>query len=244
MSANVVPINPGGLVLLSSEADAAAIRAAQETKPVVEAAESIIVLDDASFASAGEFLRDVKRREGGWEEFFSPLLRQAVDTHKAILARKKEVLSPLEKAEGIVKSKVTRYNLEQLEKAAKLQRELEAAARKAEEDRRLADAAAAVEAGIPEEAVMETFDAPIVPMSVAPAPPPPKVQGLSFATTYKAEVTNLLELVRFVAANPSHLALLMANVVSLNAMAKAQKEGLALPGVRVVKEQIARSASR
>jgi len=244
MSANVVPINTPGLVLLASEADAAALRAAQETRPVVAAAEAIVVSDDASFEQAGAFLKDVKRRENGWTEFFEPLLRQAVDTHKAILARKKEVFSPLEKAEGIVKGKVVRYNLEQAEIAARIQREQEAAARKAEEDRRLADAAAAVEAGIPEEAVMETFDAPIVPMSVAPAPPPPKVAGLSFATSYKAEMTSLHELVKFVAANPSHLNLLLPNMTALHSMAKAQKEGLSLPGIRVVKEQIARAGSR
>jgi gas vesicle protein len=233
-----------GLALLRSSADAAVLRAAEETKPVIATAEAIVVSDDSSFEYAGAFLKDVKTREKAWDEFFEPMLRDAVDTHKGILARKKEVREPLEKAEGIVKTKVVRYNQEQAEKAARLQREQEAIARKAEEDRRLADAAAAVEAGIPEEAVMETFNAPIVPMSVAPAPPPPKVQGLSFATAYRAEVTGLLELVKFVAANPSHLNLLLANMTALNSMAKAQKEGLALPGVRVVKEQISRVGSR
>ena len=239
------PSEPGQvLAFLRSSADAAAVRAAEESKPVVAAAEAIVVRDDTSFEEAGAFLKDVKTREKAWEDFFAPMLRDAVDAHKGILARKKQVLSPLEQAEGIVKTKVVTYNLEQAEIAARIQREQEAAARKAEEDRRLADAAAAVEAGIPEEAVMETFDAPIVPMSVAPAPPPPKVAGLSFATSYKAEMTSLHELVKFVAANPSHLNLLLPNMTALHSMAKAQKEGLSLPGIRVVKEQIARAGSR
>jgi hypothetical protein len=233
-----------GLVLLRSSADAAALRAAQESKPVVAAAEAMVVSDHASFEDAGAFLRDVKGREKAWNDFFEPMLRDAVDAHRGILARKKEVLSPLEKAEGIVKGKVVRFNQEEAEKAARIQREQEAAARKAEEDRRLADAAAAVEAGIPEEAVMETFDTPVIPMSVAPAPPPPKVSGLSFATKYAAEVTNLHELVKFVAANPSHLALLQVNKTALDGMARAQKEGLSIPGVRVIKEQISRVGTR
>lgn len=246
MSAEPIPVPEPmpGLVLLRSSADAAAIRAAEESRPVVAAADALVVSDHASFESAGTFLRDVKTREKAWDEFFEPLLRDAIDAHRGILARKKEVREPLEKAEGIVKGKVVRYNAEQAEKAARIQREQEAAARKAEEERRMADAEAAIAAGIPEEVILETFNAPVIPMSVAPAPPPPKVSGLSFATRYGAEVTSLHELVKFVAANPSHLALLQVNKTALDGMARAQKEGLSIPGVRVVKEQIARAGTR
>jgi hypothetical protein len=62
------------------------------------------------------------------------------------------------------------------------------------------------------------------------------VEGVSTATRYRAEVVDLLALVRYVAANPHMVNLLVANGPALNAQARSLREAMQLPGVKVVKE--------
>jgi hypothetical protein len=70
---------------------------------------------------------------------------------------------------------------------------------------------------------------------VAVAPAVPKVGGISYRDTYSAKVTDLIALVKFVAANPTHVGLLKANEVALNAQARSLKAQMRIPGVEVVK---------
>ena len=74
--------------------------------------------------------------------------------------------------------------------------------------------------------------------TVAPPPAvsqePPKIAGISTRTTYSAEVTDLMALVKAVAAGAVPLVVLQADMKVLNAQAKALKEHLVYPGVKVV----------
>lgn len=63
---------------------------------------------------------------------------------------------------------------------------------------------------------------------------PMKVAGISTKTTYSAEVTDLMELVKAVAAGTVPLVVLQADMKVLNAQAKALKDHLKYPGVKVV----------
>ena len=70
------------------------------------------------------------------------------------------------------------------------------------------------------------------------APPPvvraaPKVAGIAIRTTWHAEVVNLLELVRAVAAGKAPLALLLPNLPAINAQARSLKGEARIAGVRV-----------
>ena len=81
---------------------------------------------------------------------------------------------------------------------------------------------------------------PVLPV-VAATPAAPKVSGLSFRETYKAEVTDMRALVQAVASGAQPITLLQANQTALDGMARALKEALAIPGVRLVKDRIAAS---
>jgi hypothetical protein len=69
--------------------------------------------------------------------------------------------------------------------------------------------------------------------------PPVQVQramaaGISFATTWSAEVTSLAELVQAVARGEQPITLLQANMVALNGMARSLRGAMKIPGVKAV----------
>lgn len=72
-------------------------------------------------------------------------------------------------------------------------------------------------------------------MVPAPASEAPRLaSGISTRSTWKAEVTDMLALVKFVAENPDWIGLLSANQSALNAAARAQKSALKIGGVKAV----------
>jgi uncharacterized protein YjbK len=54
-------------------------------------------------------------------------------------------------------------------------------------------------------------------------------------------VTNLLNLVKFVAKNPHFIGLLQINQTALNQQAKALKDSMNIPGVQVVNNKVVAS---
>ncbi len=65
----------------------------------------------------------------------------------------------------------------------------------------------------------------------------PKVSGVSTSAPWTAEVTDLLALVRFVAANPTFINFLQANLVPIKQQAKALQANCKIDGVRVYQEE-------
>lgn len=106
----------------------------------------MVVASDEDFARAGEALREVKRMQKKVTEYWEPLRLSAKKNYDVVLAHKKEMMSPLESAEKIIKSKETAYADEQKRK----QREREETMRKlaqAEVERKLEEASRAEAAG-------------------------------------------------------------------------------------------------
>lgn len=66
------------------------------------------------------------------------------------------------------------------------------------------------------------------------APPPPKVSGLNNAKTYNGRCVSVLELAKFVVANPAFINLLQCNQTALNAQAKSMKDAFAIGGCELV----------
>jgi hypothetical protein len=64
------------------------------------------------------------------------------------------------------------------------------------------------------------------------------LRGASVRENWKCELTNKLELVKFVAANPSFLNLVDFNQTAGNQLAKAQKSGLRIPGLRAFNDVV------
>ena len=73
--------------------------------------------------------------------------------------------------------------------------------------------------------------APVV-KSAAPA-----IKGLSTSAPWTAEVTNLLDLIKYVAANPQYINFLEANTVPIKQQAKSLQANCKIPGVRAFQEE-------
>jgi multidrug efflux pump subunit AcrA (membrane-fusion protein) len=124
---------------------------------------------------------------------------------------------------------------EQAETARRAAEEAQAAA-EAGDDQAAAAAMAAAQAA-QEQAAVAALTAQVV--TVAPAvEAPAKVAGISGRVTYSAEVTDLLALVKAVAAGQAPLEALQADMKFLGAQARAfKKAGQLYPGVTITAER-------
>ena len=208
-----------------------------------EKARSITIDSAQKYEEAAGCLQGIKALRGEAAEVFDPVVSAAHKAHKEAVAAKKGVEGPLIEAEGIYKRGMARHQDEQERARREKQRRLEAIARKAAEDERLAAAIALEETGETEaaEQVIEA-PAPLAPVIQLP-PAVPKISGISSAPTYKAKVVDLYALVCHVAANPALIHLVKESQPDLNGMARRQKEALSLPGVEVVAERSIRSGA-
>ena len=214
---------------------------AAETWP--DRARSIVIQSEIGYSEAATCLQGIKalRNEAG--EVFDPIVQAAHYAHKEAIAAKKGVEAPLIEAERILKGGMARYTDEQERIRREEQRRIEAIARKAAEEERLAAAIALEEAG-EAEAAEQVIEAPVIAPVIQLPPPTPKISGISSAVTYKAKVVNLLDLVRYVAQNPALIHLVKESQPDLNGMARRQKDALSLPGVEIVKERSIRAGAR
>ncbi len=81
--------------------------------------------------------------------------------------------------------------------------------------------------------------APVVPIMTSV----PTVKGVSSRGIWKAEVTDKLALVKFVAANPQYIDLIDPAPKELGAIAKALKDNARIDGVRIFEEKVLSSRS-
>jgi hypothetical protein len=125
-----------------------------------------------------------------------------------------------------------------LEEARKIQAAADAAAAagRAEEAARLAaEAESRVEQGAAEIATLQqTATLITAPMTAAPR----ATAGVSTRKVWKAEVSDKLALVRYVAAHPEYVDLLEANMPAINKIALALKANCRIEGVRVFEDSV------
>ena len=202
------------------------------------------------YAQAGEELKDIKGKQKALDEDRKSITKPLDEVKKSIMAKYEEPTRILNEAEAVLKGSMLAYSNEQeqqrrleqakLDEAARVERERLAAeaAQREEEAKAAAEAGNAVEAeriaseAAALQATASMTTAPVVAQSVE------KVSGISTRTNWKAEVTDMLALVKFVAANPHMIDLLQVNTTTLNQHAKATKDNTKIDGVRVYSEQV------
>ena len=208
-----------------------------ELSPVVKAAQAFAVVDVATNTVALERVRDLRAGEKRIADYFEPARKAADAAKKEILAARDGLIGPIAAARSIYDSKAMEYEAAERRKAEDEQRRLQAEARKQEEERALMAAIEAEESGDPEasDAILaEPVSAPVV--TVAPAVA--KVEGVTSRTTWSAEVYDFPALVKYVAAHPEWITFLEPVMPNLNRLAVAQREALAIPGVRAVSRSV------
>jgi len=187
---------------------------------------------------AGELLKNVKRLMNEVKETFAEPKAAADHTHKVICAAETKHMTPLKRSELTIKNLISGY-IDLCERQRReAERKAQEIARKQAEEERLALAVEAEQiAG--KEAADAILAAPVVvERPIVAAMPAQKISGISSRKNYKAEVIDLMALVRAVAAKEVPLSALEANMKFLNNQAKALQANLIYPGVRVIAENI------
>lgn len=247
---------------ITYDASAALVLASSAQKALADAADYVIDSHEM-FALASEDLKRIKGLQKEVEEKRTGItgpLNQAVKAVNDLFRAPKEYL---DKAETTLKRSMVTWTTEQERLAAEARRKAEEEARaererlarqeaEAQEAARRAEseAQAAAEAGdqaaaakamqeaqeAQQQAEVAAMTASV--MTVSPAvEAPAKVAGISGRVTYSAEVTDLVELVKAVAAGQAPIECLQAETKFLGAQARAfKKAGQLYPGV-VAKEE-------
>lgn len=203
--------------------------------PWPERATALVVQDEPGYLKGATLLQEIKALRGQVDAAFDPIIKAANRAHRQALESKKGVEAPLVQAERTIKGAMGDYAEEQRRKQREAARAAAEAARKAQEEARRAErlktqkaqekAAQRVEAAV--EAAHEA-------QAIADQAAPPVAKGVSTSLRWSAKVDDLLALVGFVAQNPHFIGLVQANETALNALARAQKADLSIPGVRAV----------
>ena len=182
MSEKIVVLGNTALKVEESEGDLK-----REVTLAEQQAQSVTVASDEEYASAGEFTKSVKKIQKKVKEYWEPLRVSAKATYDDILARKKQMLDPLESAEKILKSKMSAYSMEK-EKKRKAQEEAMRKLAEQEMARKLEEAAKAEAAGDSlgaEYAMAEAEVMEDVSISGGIRSQAPKANGVSQSKTWK-----------------------------------------------------------
>lgn len=204
---------------------------------VAEQARVMRIASESDCARAIELGRAIKDLRAEAEAHYRPVIQAALDAHRRALEAFRSVDEPLRQAEIAVKRAIAewrqRVEAERAEAERRMREQLEHLRAEAIERRIEAMEAAGATA---EEiaAIIRREEASAV---VIPSASPAKQDGFSVRRMYRAQVTSLIELVRWVAEHPTYENLLAPNQSALNALARARGGTLDIPGVRIVVEE-------
>lgn len=192
-------------------------------------AKALVVKTAEAYTQAGELLKGIKALRAKVAETFDSHIQRAFQAHRALTAEKQKAEAPLAEAERVVKAAMVAFDQEQLRIARERQHQADEAARRREEDERLARAAAMEtearefgDAGL--KAAADLLLEQPAPVVVAPLVEveTPKVAGISMRDNWKFRVVDE-------AAIPREY--LMRDDTKIGRVVKAMKDGTNIPGI-------------
>lgn len=211
-------------------------------------AKALVITNNEENTLAADDLKRIKAKAKELDEQRKALTKPLDDQKKEVMEFYRPATEFLTEAEKILKGAMAKYNAEQ-ERIAAVERAREAA-RVAEEQQRLRREAVELAAKAQEAAKAGDTDAAFLAqveaeeklavaeiVTAAPVAEQTKQSGISYRSTWSAEVTNIVELCQFVAANPNMAHLVEANLTELRKMAVAMRENLNIPGVKAVENK-------
>lgn len=208
------------------------------TQTMLERARAIDIRDQESAERAAELARAIKDLRAEAEAHHKPVIQAALEAHRRALEAFRRIDEPLKQAEAEVKRRLAAWHAEQERLRIEAERRAREEAKRLQAEALEAQIEALEAAGAaPQEVEAVIRQADMMPVTAPRVPAQPKPQGVAARKTYRAHVASLMDLIRWVAANPTHENLLQPNMSALNALARAQGANLAIPGVRVVVEE-------
>lgn len=211
------------LIPSAAEAQAAVAEINVDLVPAI-----YVIHSQEELEQAAVLLRNVKTSKTRLEDLRKSMTRPIDDAKKNIMDIFKPQETKLAEAEKRIKSGVNAWNIEQERRRQQEEARLRDAQQKAQaklEER----AASAREKGQDNKADAILANIPPVPTVIAASAPP---AGIGSRVTWHAEVTDMLALVRAVAAGQAPISYLEANTVALNAAARSMKDTMPVAGVR------------
>lgn len=179
----------------------------------------IAVIDPQSYEQAGEILRNIATVKKEIKALFAEPKKKAAEAHKAICAAENEVLAKVTARENEIRQKMSVYwQAEQKRIAAEQER-------KRKEAEEMARIAAEAEAAGDEETAAEAVA--IAAVTEATVTEAPKAAGVSMREVWRAKVVDPDKVPR---------EYMIVNQSALDALAKATKGSINIPGVEFVKD--------
>lgn len=212
---------------------------------VIGRAKECQVQDAVTHGMAQKLLKDLALAEKGVREKLDPIIKNANTTHKQLTGLRADILAPLDQAKRRIWSILGTYEEAERRRVEAEEKRL-AEAEKRQQEEEILEQASEAEAEGNHEAAEEILETPVEKPVVTVDTETAKVKGVASSGRWKAEVEDypvksdgLIKMVKYIAAKlddqPGLIGLLAPNGPALNAMAKAQREALKIPGVRVFK---------
>ena len=195
------------------------------------------IVDQPSYDAAVEKRKAAKAWLDEADAFFDPSIKMAYDLHRERITQKKTVTGPVVAALEATNRQLVAWDQQQERLRREAEQRLREDAAKAARDQQLEDAVHAAQSGAAPETVESILEAP-APIAPVVAPPTyEKSSAVVMRDNYKGECYDLHALIKAVAKDKSKLNLLQVNQPALNAMARALKETMNIPGVRAYNDR-------
>ena len=170
----------------------------REASGLIAQAKAFEVIDASSYATANTIAGTLRNYERRVVEFFAPMRKAAREADRIARETERAKVAPAENARAILDRKALDWRRAEDARLADEARARAEAARKEEEEKRLAMAAAAEEAGDAElaEAIIDSAAPPMPAVEVVPVAP--RVDGRTIVRRFSAECVDQSALVAFV----------------------------------------------
>lgn len=197
---------------------------AAEYAPIVHEAGGLLVENDDQYEQAGAFLQRIRIGIDQVHELVDPVCDQTNKAHKSATGLRSRLLAPLEEAKQVIADRMGSHVWEKevaaREERLRIQKEQEAANRKAARELRKTGAS----------------DAAVQAARTEPAPPPattatpPKVAGVSVLKRWVFVVDDVQKLLRAIADGKLDESMVTLNTGALNRWAASTRNTVTVPG--------------
>lgn len=203
--------------------------AKRQGSEMVRTADELVIDNDDTYEHAGAWLQEIKSVGRRLLERLDDPCKKANAAWKAMVRIRDEAMAPFQSAETIVKQKMGKYQWDVAEKRRKEAEVANTKARKAAEEERARQIAAAKKLK-DKEAVEALKEAPLEVAAVeVKTPEAPKITGVSYRKVWKVQSVNI-------AALPDRYK--CADMKAIEATVRGLGARHGIPGVTVVEETV------
>ncbi|HEX9641764.1 MAG TPA: hypothetical protein VGB13_10685 [Candidatus Krumholzibacteria bacterium] len=216
-------------------AETEAQKAETDSIAMLAQAEGFTIASNTQYEQSAALLQSIKGKQKDLEGLRKSITRPIDEAKQRVMKLFSPSADRLANAELKLKRAMLAFTQENKRKQEEAQAALRERERK-ERERLERQAEKAREKGQEEKAAALEQKAEDVP-ELEVVVPEPEVEGISMRVTWRADVVDLLALVKAVAAGEQALSMIEPNMKQLNGLARAMKEDLAVPGVKAVSEE-------